>query len=133
MWDLVGNPEDRFSHKEAHLVCFLLSFTDQPTTTPGMETTTPAMEVDCPAEVKSSGHYYDIFNDTCYLFVDEQAHWIDADKYCRDMNGDLVQIHSMETMDYIKDRLCSEELGWSNMGVWNGANTLYGDWEWPSG
>ena len=39
-----------------------------------------------------TGHYYDIFNDTCYLFVDELAYWIDADQYCYDMGGELVQV-----------------------------------------
>ena len=44
-----------------------------------------------------------------------------------------LQIHSMETMEYIKDRLYSDDLGWMNMGVWNGANTLKGDWGWSTG
>ena len=91
------------------------------------------MEAECPEVARMSGHYYDVFNETCYLFVDKLSYWTDADQFCRDMDGELVQIHNMETMEYIKERLYSGELGWSNMGAWNGANRRQGRWEWPSG
>ena len=88
----------------------------------------------CPGVAKRTGHYLDVFNNTCYLFVGTEKHWDSAQRYCWGLGGELLSIKNMETMNYIKRVLYSKELGWSNNGVWNGASDLrkHG-WEWTTG
>ena len=68
------------------------------------------------------------------MFVGEEKHWDEAQADCWGMGGELLSIKNMETMNYIKKKLYSKELGWSNNGVWNGASNLRDrGWEWTTG
>ena len=68
------------------------------------------------------------------MFVGEEKHWDEAQAHCWGMGGELLSIKDMETMNYIKKKLYSKELGWSNNGVWNGASDLRNKgWEWTTG
>lgn len=88
----------------------------------------------CPGVAKRSGYHLDVFKNSCYLFVDTERHWDEAQKHCWGMGGELLNIKNMETMDYIKTKLYSRDLGWSNNGVWNGASDLRKrGWEWTTG
>lgn len=88
----------------------------------------------CPGVAKRTGYYLDVFRNRCYLFVGHERHWDEAQKHCWGMGGELVSIKDMETMNYIKEKLYSSDLGWSNNGVWNGASDLRKvGWEWTTG
>ena len=46
----------------------------------------------------------------------------------------MLRLMNIETMEYVKNKLNSYELGWTNNGVWNGATDMdRGDWEWATG
>ncbi|XP_052824233.1 uncharacterized protein LOC106877846 isoform X1 [Octopus bimaculoides] len=89
----------------------------------------------CPEPVINTRHYLATFRDSCYVFINQEKYWTKARDYCWWLGGELVHIHDMETMEFLKSVLNSKELGWNRNGVWTGANDLLheGKWVWTTG
>ncbi|CAI9722561.1 Hypothetical predicted protein [Octopus vulgaris] len=88
----------------------------------------------CPEPVINTRHYLATFRDSCYVFINQEKYWTKARDYCWWLGGELVHIHDMETMEFLKSVLNSKELGWNRNGVWTGANDLLheGKWVWTT-
>lgn len=80
-------------------------------------------------------HYLATFRNTCYVFINTEKFWNEARDYCWWLGGELVHIHNMETMEFLKSILDSKELGWNKNGVWIGASddAKEGHWIWTTG
>jgi len=83
---------------------------------------------------KKTGHYIATFRDSCYMFVNEEKHWVEARAFCWRAGAEMVVVPDHNTMEFLKFVLDSKELGWDNNGVWNGASDLRNrGWEWTTG
>ncbi|GAB1602893.1 uncharacterized protein LOC115211635 [Argonauta hians] len=89
----------------------------------------------CPDIAIKSREFLATFRDSCYVFINKEKFWPDARKYCWELGGELVYIHDMETMNFLKRVLNSRELNWNRNGVWIGASDLFreGEWVWTTG
>ncbi len=84
--------------------------------------------------VRETGYYSAVYQGTCYMFVNQERFWKQASGHCLQMGGDLVAIKNGGVMRFLKEHLNSDELQWSNKGVWIGARH-YEDkgWRWTTG
>lgn len=98
-------------------------------------TSSAVSNVGCPRVALNTRQYLATFRNMCYVFINVEKFWDEARDYCLWLGGELVHIHDMETMDFLKSVLDSKELGWSNNGVWIGAsdNAKEGHWVWTTG
>lgn len=91
--------------------------------------------IGCPDVAFNTRHYLATFRNTCYVFINTEKFWNEARDYCWWLGGELVHIHDMETMEFLKSILDSKELGWNKNGVWIGASddANEGHWMWTTG
>ncbi|KAK0049194.1 C-type lectin lectoxin-Lio3 [Biomphalaria pfeifferi] len=69
----------------------------------------------------------------CYLFVDNEVYWKQAREKCWSLGGEMLSIENEDTMNFIKQKLNSPELGWQRNGVWLGAQNRLKSWKWTNG
>ena len=72
-----------------------------------------------------------LFNNNCYQLFKHQLKWMAANNVCKNMNSELVSIHSLQEADFLKKRIVNG----TNENIWIGGKGFGrdGKWFWPDG
>ncbi|KAL3861690.1 hypothetical protein ACJMK2_007714 [Sinanodonta woodiana] len=81
----------------------------------------------CPSEIQ--GNWYTrTYGDMCYLFINSEKTWVDAQNDCSRRGGNLITIQTAGIQTFVERNL--QALNWKRNGLWIGANDRHREWHW---
>ncbi|KAK3583797.1 hypothetical protein CHS0354_022842 [Potamilus streckersoni] len=81
----------------------------------------------CPSEIR--GNWYTrTYGDMCYLFINSERTWVNAQNDCSRRGGNLITIQTAGIQTFVERNL--QALNWKRNGLWIGANDRHREWHW---